>query len=122
VDNIREVEELPYGMHMRVTGFEDDYNHGVTFMSGVIADMVINGDEFVIIAQEQDSLDDLHALLNLESPYPLASRGEYELSLSTAYSYLSGRYIQFEDILLDENEEMAFEDGMRFITARYAVK
>lgn len=122
VDNIREVEELPYGMHMRVTCYDDDYNHGVTFMSGVIADLVINGDEFVMIAQEQDSLEDLHSILTLEGPYPLSSRGEYELSLSTAYSYLSGRYLQFEDILLDEDEEMAFEDGMRFITARYALK
>lgn len=122
VDNIREVEELPYGMHMRVTCYDDDYNHGVTFMSGVIADLVINGDEFVIIAQQHDALEDLHSLLTLESPYPLISRGEYELGLATAYSYLSGRYLQFEDILLDEQEGIAFEDGMRFITARYAVK
>jgi len=116
------VEELPYGMHMRVTCYDDDYNHGVTFMSGVIADLVINGDEFVIISQHQDTLEDLHALLNMESPYPLISRGEYELTLATAYSYLSGRYLNFEDILLDDEEDNAFEDGMRFITARYAMK
>lgn len=122
VDNIREVEELPYGMHMRITCYEDDYNHGVTFMSGVIADLVVNGDEFVVITQQPDTLEDLHSLFTMESPYPLASRGEYELSLSTAYSYLSGRYLQFEDILLDACDDLAFEDGMRFITARYAVK
>ncbi len=122
VENIREVEELPYGMHMRVTCYDDDYNHGVTFMSGVIADLVINGDEFVIISQHQDTIEDLHALLNMESPYPLISRGEYDLTLATAYSYLSGRYLNFEDILLDDEEDNAFEDGMRFITARYAMK
>jgi len=122
VDNIREVEELPYGMHMRVTCYDDDYNHGVTFMSGVIADLVINGDEFVVISQQHDTLEDFHNLFTVDQPNPLVSRGEYELSLTSAYSYLSGQYLQFEDILLDEGDELAFEDGMRFITARYALK
>jgi hypothetical protein len=53
VDDIREVEELPYGMHMRVTCLDDDFNHGVSLMTGVIADMVINGEEFVVISQDQ---------------------------------------------------------------------
>jgi hypothetical protein len=122
VDNIREMEELPYGMHMRITCFEDDFNHGVTFMTGVIADLVINGDEFVVISQTKDTLEDFHNLFTMEQMSPLISRGEYELSLTSAYSYLSGQYLQFEDILLDEADEMAFEDGMRFITARYALK
>jgi hypothetical protein len=122
LDNIREVEELPYGMHMRVTNFEDDYNHGVTFMTGVIADLVINGDEFVIISQHQDTLDEFHSLFMLETDSPLISRGEYNLNLTSAYSYLSGQYLQFEDILLEAGDELAFEDGMRFITARYVLK
>lgn len=122
VDNIREMEELPYGMHMRITCFEDDFNHGVTFMTGVIADLVINGDEFVVIAQNKDKLEDFNNLFTMEPSTPLISRGEYELSLTSAYSYLSGQYLQFEDILLDEADELAFEDGMRFITARYALK
>jgi hypothetical protein len=122
VDNIREMEELPYGMHMRITCFEDDFNHGVTFMTGVIADLVINGDEFVVISQAKDTLEDFHNLFTMEQTSPLISRGEYELSLTSAYSYLSGQYLQFEDILLDEADELVFEDGMRFITARYALK
>jgi len=122
VDNIREVEELPYGVHMRVTYFEDDFSHGVTFMTGVIADMVINGDEFVIISQDHDTIEDFHNLFNLDNKSLLVSRGEYELSLTSAYSYLSGQYLQFEDILLDEGDDLSFEDGMRFITARYALK
>jgi hypothetical protein len=122
VENIREVEELPYGMHMRVTCFDDDYNHGVTFMTGVIADLVINGDEFVVIAQQPDILEDFHNLFSADQQSPLVARGEYELSLTSAYSYLSGQFLQFEDILLDEDDDMVFEDGMRFITARYALK
>jgi len=122
VDNIREVEELPYGMHMRVTCFDDDFNHGVTFMTGVIADLVINGDEFVVISQQRHTIEDFHSLFTMDQQNPLISRGEYELSLTSAYSYLSGQYLQFEDILLDEGDDMAFEDGMRFITARYALK
>lgn len=122
VENIREVEELPYGMHMRVTCFEDDFNHGVTFMTGVIADLVINGDEFVVITQQQESMNDFHNLFMVETSSPLMPRGEYEMSLTNAYSYLSGQYLQFEDILLDATDELAFEDGMRFISARYVVK
>jgi len=122
VDNIREVEELPYGVHMRVTYFEDDFSHGVTFMTGVIADLVINGDEFVIISQDHDTIEDFNNLFSLDHKSLLVSKGEYELSLTSAYSYLSGQYLQFEDILLDEGDDLSFEDGMRFITARYALK
>ncbi len=122
VDNIREVEELPYGMHMRVTCFEDDFNHGVSFMTGVIADMVINGDEFVVISQDYDSTEDFHNLFTIDRLGPLVARGKYELSLTSAYSYLNGQYLNFEDILLNEDRDSFFEDGMRFITARYIVK
>jgi hypothetical protein len=122
VDNIREVEELPYGMHMRVTCFDDDFNHGVMFMTGVIADLIINGDEFVVISQQRDTIEDFHNLFTMEQTGPLVTRGEYELSLTSAYSYLSGQYLQFEDILLNDAEDLAFEDGMRFITVRYALK
>ncbi len=122
VENIREVEELPYGMHMRVTCFNDDFNQGVSFMTGVIADLVINADEFVVIAQDKQVLDEFHIMLSDEFSYALLQRGEYEISLASAYSYLSGQYANFEDILLNEDNDFAFEDGMRFITARYLVK
>lgn len=122
VDNIREVEELPYGMHMRVSGYDDDLNQGFTFMTGVIADLVINGDEFVVFSQQRDTIENFHSLFSMDQMNSLISKGEYELSLTSAYSYLSGQYLQFEDILLDEVDAMAFEDGMRFITARYVLK
>jgi len=122
VENIREVEELPYGMHMRVTCFNDDFNQGVSFMTGVIADLVINADEFVVVTQDKQVLDEFHLMFNDEYSYTLQQRGEYEISLANAYSYLSGQYANFEDILLNEDSDFAFEDGMRFITARYIVK
>lgn len=121
VENIREVEELPYGIHMRVTSYNDDFNQGVSFMTGVIADLVINADEFVVVSQDKQVLDEFHLMLN-DDFSSLVQRGEYEISLANAYSYLSGQYANFEDILLDEDSDFAFEDGMRFITARYLVK
>lgn len=122
VDDIREISELPYGMHMRVTCFEDDFNHGVSLITGVMADLVINGDEFVIISRDKCITEDFHNLFMKEHMGPLTPRGEYELSLTSAYSYLSGQYLQFEDVLLDEDNDLSFEDGMHLITARYAVK
>ena len=122
VENIREVEELPFGMHMRVTCFNDDFNQGVSFMTGVIADLVINGDEFVIVAQNKQVLDEFHLILIDDYSSALLPRGDYKISLASAYSYLSGQYAYFEDVLLSDDSDFAFEDGMRFITARYIVK
>ncbi len=125
VDDIREVEELPYGMHMRVTCFDDDFNHGVSFMTGVIADLVINADEFVVISRDKETIDEFHHLFTGEYSFALVQRGEYDISLASAYSYLNGQYINFEDILLNEENDasdLVFEDGMRFITARYIIK
>ncbi|CFX86118.1 Uncharacterized [Syntrophomonas zehnderi OL-4] len=125
LDDIREVEELPYGLHMRLTCFEDDFNHGISFMTGVIADLVINADEFVVISQDIETLDELHCLFMENNTFALVQRGEYEINLISAYNYLSGQYANFEDILLNEDTEVSdfvFEDGMRFITARYLIK
>lgn len=52
----------------------------------------------------------------------LAFRGEYQVNMSSAYNYLSGQYINFEDILLEEDDGQLFEDGMCFVTARYLIK
>lgn len=121
IDNIYEVEELPYGIHMRVRSFNDNYNYGVSFKIGLLADLVINGDEFVIISQDKEAIDDFHRLFIEDYQVPLLLRGDYELSMGSAYNYLSGQYIFFEDILLND-DNIVFEDGMRFITARYMVK
>lgn len=122
VDNIREVEEIPYGMHMRVTSFEDDFNHGISLLSGVIADLVINGDEFVVIAQEHATIADFDELLASNCMEPVELLGEYEVSLIEAYKYLAGQYVNFEDVLINQDCQFDFEDGMKFITARYLVK
>ncbi len=122
VENIREVEELPYGIHMRLTCFEDDFNHGVSFMTGVIADLIINLDEFVIISRQKEVVDQFHKIF-CDGYYPfLIQRGEYEISLANAYSFLSGQYSNFEEVLLGDENDLVYEDGMRFVTVRYFVK
>lgn len=122
VDNIREVEELTYGMHMRVTSQDDDLNYGVSLLTGVIADLVINGDEFVVIAQEHSAIIHFDDLLSNSALIPVEYMGEYEVSLISAFSYLAGQYTNFEDVLLENDNDLIFEDGMKFITARYLVK
>lgn len=122
VDNIYQVEELPYGMHMRVTYQEEDFNQGVSLLSGVAADLVINGDEFVVASYDFDTLMDFHHLLLSEPTVPVSSRGEYQVNLITLYSYLGGQYLHFEDLLLVEEDDYLLEDGMRFISTRYLVK
>lgn len=122
VDGIHQMEELPYGLHMRVTYHEEDLSHGISMLSGVIADLVVNGDEFVIACQDFDTLMDFHHLLLSERVVPVISRGEYQVNLMTFYTYLSGQYLHFEDLLLIEEDDGFFEDGLRFISARYLVK
>lgn len=122
VDNIRQVEELPYGMHMRVTYQEDDFNQGISLLTGVVADLIINGDEFVVASSDFDTLMDFHHLLLSESVVSVSSRGEYQVNLMTLYSYLGGQYLHFEDLLLVEEDDYLLEDGMRFISSRYLVK
>jgi hypothetical protein len=122
MDNIREVEELPDGIHMRVTCFEDDFNHGVSLLTGVIADLVINGDEFVIMAKTSSTLTEFDEIFAHDPTMPLRYMGEYDVSLITAFGYLAGQYTSFEDILITDDNEFVCDDGLRFVTARYLVK
>ncbi len=122
VENMREIQELSYGMHMRVSSYEDDFSHGVALLTGVVADLVVNGDEFVVVVRDRDTLEDFHNLLAGEYDSPIVLRGEYEVGLMTAYNYLGGQYPSFEELLLQENDEFFGEDGMRFLTARYYIK
>ncbi len=122
IDNIREVEELPYGLHMRITNYNDDLNAGVCCLNGILADLIINGDEFVIICRDHDNLVDLHNML-LGSDVPvLISRGEYEISLVNAYNYVGGSYISFEDVLIIDTDNLAIEKDLRFMSTIYLVK
>lgn len=122
VDNIREVDELPCGTHLRISYFDDNFNHGVSFLSAVIADVIINGSELVVISQNRATISDIHNLLDSEADTAVFTRGDYEVSLMTAYTYLGGEYISFEDLLFRGEEHPPCDDGMRFITTRYLIK
>jgi hypothetical protein len=122
VDNIREIEELPCGTHLRISYFDDNCNHGVSFMSGVIADIVLNGDELVVISPTPATIRDIHQLLSDEPTTAVILRGDYEVSLMTAFTYLGGQYISFEDLLYQGEDNSIYDDGMRLITTRYLIK
>lgn len=122
IDDIREVKELPYGMHMRITRQEDDFNSPVSFLSGVVADLIINGDEFVVMSRDYTVIMDFNEILTGNIDNPVVNYAEYEVNVLTAFRYLGGQYIRFEDILLQEEGDSVFEDGMRFISTRYLTK
>ncbi len=122
VDDIRDVKELPYGMHMRITCSEEDFTMPVSILSDVLADLVINGEEFVVMSRDYDAILDFDRLLTRGINYPVVKMGEYEVNVLTAFRYLGGQYLRFEDILLQEEGDSIFEDGMRFISARYLLK
>ena len=122
IDNIKIMEGMPYGMHMCIAFLDDDLSLGVSLLRGVVADLVVNGNEFVIIAREKETIKEFQQLLQTEPNMPLIVQGEYEVPLMTAYSYLTGQYIDFEDVLLAEDSDLCFKDGMRFISACYYIR
>lgn len=122
IDNIREVVELPYGLHLRITTNGEDFNYGVSFLSGTLADIIINGDEFVIISRDYETLVDLHNLLFCHYIPPLHTRGEYQVDLVTAYNYVGGNYVSFEDVLILDTDHLAVANDFRFVTTIYLVK
>ncbi len=122
IDNIREVEELPYGLHLRITKFNDDLNGSLCSLNGILADLIINGDEFVAICQDYDDLIGLHHVLLSGDTPALISRGEYEVSLVNAYNYVTGSYISFEDVLIYDSENLAPEKDLKFMSTIYLVK
>lgn len=119
INDIREVGELPFGVHLRVMWPEEDVAYaGVYFLSGVLADVVINGDELVLIARDKSGIEEIDALLMAE-PGTVDSQSRHLVEIITAYSYLSGQYLNFDDMLSDKDEELFFQDGLKFLTARY---
>lgn len=122
LDGVREVKEIPNGMHMRLTYQEEDFNCGVSFMTGVIADLVVNGDEFVVVCRDENNLHDLHEFLEDDQVSSVLVSEDYQVNVLTAYRYLGGQYISFADVLLEQDNESIFEDGMRLISAHYLLK
>lgn len=121
LENVREVEEIPYGLHIRVNYLADPGSN-LSFLNGVAADLVLNGDEFVIISRDHDVVEEYDGDINREHTRVLKRRGCYELNLSHAYSYLTGQFAAFEDLACTEAGELFLEEGLRYISARYWVK
>ncbi len=122
MDNINEIVEVPYGIHLKITSYDDEFNQGISFLGDSIADIIINGDEFVLICDEADILQDFHTTLFYESVPPLIPRGEYQIDLVTAYNYVNGRYMSFEDILIADSDDLLGENDLRFMSTVYFVK
>ncbi len=122
IENIYEVEELPCGMHMRVNCADDSLNQGVSFLSGVVADLVINGEELVLLSPRSNALKDFEMLLGHGGDSPVCFRGESKIGLLTAYNFLRGRYVEFAEALDEGEFESGLDEGMRFISTRYIIK
>ncbi len=118
LENIREVGELPFGVHLRVSEPGESSTGGVFFLSDVLSDIVINGDELVIIARDQANANQIGDLLVKNQSLEYISH--YQVEIITAYTYLSGQYLGFRDMLRNEKQEFLFEDGLKLLTARYS--
>ena len=47
---------------------------------------------------------------------------QHQVEIITAYTYLSGQYLSFHDMLNYEKQELLFEDGLKLLTARYGFR
>lgn len=122
IENIYEVEELPCGMHMRINCLDDSLNQGVSFLTGVVADLVINGEELVLFSQKGSTLKDFEMILGQTPDSPIIIKLECHVGLLTAYNFLRGRYLSFSDAFEAGEREPGLDDGMRFISTRYIIK
>ncbi|MGE5454817.1 MAG: hypothetical protein ACM3O9_06440, partial [Methylocystaceae bacterium] len=116
-EDVREIGELPYGSHLRLTRMEYNRSQGVSFMTGILADIVINGEEIVIIAEdESDGRLIGDALIKADGSSLVK---EYTVDVVTAYSYISGEFASFEQALCPDDNGI-IEDNLKFISIRYA--
>ena len=115
LEQVQKVGELPYGLHLRICTVDDTFfENGVSLMSGVVADLLINGEEFVVLADQESIPGEFDR--QLESCVQF--KADYRVSLNTAIHYFQGQYQYFEDIL-DVPEDAFPQDPMRFVTACY---
>ncbi len=123
VDNVQSIEELTFGVHMRITEEAEDNSQGVVFFKGVAVDIVVNdGEELALISKHTEFIEELHQMFMEEYSSIVIPLGTYETDMLTAYKYINGRYKSFEDTLYDHAAGTAFDDGMRCLTASYYVK
>lgn len=121
---LKVVGELPRGIHLRISPLydEEEWDNGISFLGPGEVDIVINGDELVIICLDDDFLNELDEEIERELEETLEFKGRYEVDLMAVYSYIEGQYASFEDIAVSREEEKSFSGGMRFLSARYLVK
>ena len=111
--------ELPFGVPAP-DGIGESIGSGVFFLSDVMADIVINGDEMVVIARNKANVSDIDELIcRSGSVEPIS---QHQVEIITAYTYLSGQYLSFHDMLNYEKQELLFEDGLKLLTARYGFR
>ncbi len=117
LEQVQKVGELPYGLHLRICTVDDSFfEQGVTLLSGVVADLVVNGEEFTVLADQET----IPAEFDGKLAGSVEFKSVHKVSLSTAIQYYQGQYRCFEDVL--ELPEGALpQDPMQFITYCYIV-
>ncbi len=117
LEQVQKVGELPYGLHLRICTADDTFfEQGVTLMSGVVADLVINGEEFVVLSDQEIITREFDGKFSDCTVFKKA----YQVSMNTAIHYYQGQYRSFEDVL-EVPEDHFPQDPMQFVTACYVV-
>ncbi|WP_143156837.1 hypothetical protein [Thermosyntropha lipolytica] len=121
---LKVVGEIPRGIHLRISPLydQDEWYNGVSFLGPGEVDLVINGDELVVVCLDADFLADLDEEIANELGEAVELKGRYEVDLLAVYSYIEGQYTFFEDVARSKDEEETSLGGVRFLSARYLVK
>lgn len=123
IDNVVSIEEISYGIHLRIKEEAEEFNQGVVFFDGVAADIVINnGEELALISRDPEFIEELHGIFGKEYDSTVILLGNYETDMLTAHKYINGQYRSFEDALYDHAAGTPFDDGMRCQSISYMVK
>ncbi len=120
LNHVEDAGEIPGGIHLRIGQHDDDFVGGGFFLPGMWADIVLKGDEMVMMGKDLKALETLHELVTKEQQTVLIMRRE--MSVLAAYKYLSGQYLSLHDVVAGGQEDSIFEDGMKFVSARYFMR
>lgn len=119
LDKVQEMGEMPNGLHVRVMTWQYDLEQSVSFMSGVLADLVVGSEELVVICREPEVLEHFdQKIMELDI---LEKTGEYHLPLKTVLHYLEGNYTNLADVCVEMDYEYLMGEEMRFVTAKYEI-